>query len=95
MRLGPVCEAVINGRYYWLPFERLTKIDLEAPADPRDVVWPRHFQFTNGGESVGLIPTRYPGSEKSDDHRVRLARRTEWTEASPEMFIGGTTPVFH
>ena len=34
----PICgwdqfEAVINGRYYWLPFERLTKIDLEAPAD--------------------------------------------------------------
>ena len=53
------------------------------------MVWlPAHFQFTNGGESVGLIPTRYPGSEKSDDHRVRLARRTEWTEASPEMFIG-------
>jgi len=23
MRLGPVCEAVINGRYYWLPFDRV------------------------------------------------------------------------
>src|SRR6267143_3875153 len=21
-RLGPVCEAVIDGRYYWVPFER-------------------------------------------------------------------------
>jgi type VI secretion system protein ImpE len=77
MRLGPVCEAVINGRYYWVPFERLTKIDLEAPVDLRDVVWiPAHFQFTNGGESVGLIPTRYPGSEAAGDDQLRLARKT-------------------
>ena len=42
----------------------LARIDLEAPADLRDVVWmPAHFQFTNGGEAVGVIPTRYPGSE--------------------------------
>ena len=64
MRLGPVCEAIVNGRYYWIPFARLTRLDIEAPADLRDVVWtPAHFQFTNGGEAVGLIPTRYPGSE--------------------------------
>jgi type VI secretion system protein ImpE len=63
MRLGPVCEAVINGRYYWVPFARLSRLEIEAPADLRDVVWmPAHFEFTNGGETVGVIPTRYPGS---------------------------------
>ena len=68
MRLGPICEAVINGRYYWVPFARLSRIDLEAPADLRDVVWmPAHFAFTNGGETVGVIPTRYAGSEASAD----------------------------
>src|SRR5258708_4532340 len=35
-RLGPVLEAVINGRYYWVPFSRLTGIQIEAPADLRD-----------------------------------------------------------
>jgi type VI secretion system protein ImpE len=89
MRLGPVCEAVINGRYYWVPFDRLSRIDLEAPADLRDVVWmPAHFQFSNGGESVGLIPTRYAGSESSGDAQVRLARKTEWREDAPEVFVG-------
>jgi type VI secretion system protein ImpE len=89
MRLGPVCEAVINGRYYWVPFERLTKIDLEAPADLRDIVWtPAHFQFSNGGDAVGLIPTRYPGSESAEDGQVRLARKTEWHEVSPDVFTG-------
>jgi len=68
MRLGPVCEAVINGRYYWVPFERLARIDIEAPVDLRDVVWmPAHFEFANGGEAVGVIPTRYPGSETADE----------------------------
>ena len=89
MRLGPVCEAVINGRYYWIPFERLTKVDLEAPTDLRDVVWtPAHFQFSNGGEAVGLIPTRYPGSESAADDQLRLARKTVWSEASPNVFTG-------
>jgi type VI secretion system protein ImpE len=89
MRLGPVCEAVINGRYYWVPFERLTKVALEAPTDLRDVVWiPAHFQFSNGGESVGLIPTRYPGSEHAEDSQLRLARKTEWREVSPDVFTG-------
>ncbi len=40
------CEAVINGRYYWVPFARLSTIDLEPPEDLRDVVWmPAHFGF--------------------------------------------------
>jgi type VI secretion system protein ImpE len=89
MRLGPVCEAVINGRYYWLPFDRLLRIELEAPADLRDFVWmPAHFQFTNGGEAVGVVPTRYPGSESSTDHQIRLARKTVWEQRAPEVFYG-------
>jgi type VI secretion system protein ImpE len=89
MRLGPVCEAVINGRYYWVPFARLSRITVEAPTDLRDVVWlPAHLELANGGEAVAVIPTRYPGSETSSDPRVRLARRTEWHEAAPEVFHG-------
>ncbi len=89
MRLGPVLEAVINGRYYWVPFSRLSRIDLEPPADLRDVVWmPAHFEFANGGETVGVIPTRYPGSESSADAQICLARKTVWTEERPDVFSG-------
>ena len=38
-RLGPVCEAIIDGKYYWVPFERLVRVKVEAPTDLRDVVW--------------------------------------------------------
>jgi type VI secretion system protein ImpE len=89
MRLGPVCEAVMNGRYYWVPFSRLVAVTLEAPTDLRDVVWmPAHFQFANGGESVGVIPTRYPGSERAGDAHIALARKTVWREEPPEVFTG-------
>ncbi len=88
-RLGPVLEAVINGRYYWIPFDRLQSLDLEQPSDLRDLVWaPAHFAFTNGGESVGVVPTRYPGSETSEDGSICLARKTEWQEVSPGVFHG-------
>ena len=95
MRLGPVLEAVINGRYYWVPFTRLSRIDFEAPADLRDVVWtPAHLQFSNGGEAVGVVPTRYPGSDRAEDSRLRLARKTEWIEGPPEVFVGLGQRVF-
>jgi type VI secretion system protein ImpE len=88
-RLGPVLEAVINSRYYWLPFARLVKIQIEAPEDLRDVVWmPAHLQFENGGESVALIPTRYPGSQTSGDGLIALARKTVWEEMAPDTHRG-------
>ncbi len=88
-RLGPVLEAVINGRYYWVPFTRLASVTLEAPEDLRDMVWmPAQLQFENGGEVIGLIPTRYPGSERSDDGLVVLARKTVWEEVSPDTHHG-------
>jgi len=88
-RLGPVLEAVVNGRYYWIPFNRLAKLQLEPPEDLRDVVWmPAHLEFENGGESVALIPTRYVGSEQSDDGLVIMSRKTIWREAAPEIHQG-------
>jgi type VI secretion system protein ImpE len=80
VRLGPVLEAVINGKYYWMPFSALAQLDIEPPEDLRDMIWlPAHFVFVNGGETVGLIPTRYPGAERDSDSLIRLARKTEWT----------------
>ena len=88
-RLGPVLEAIINGRYYWVPFSRLIKIDIEPPEDLRDIVWmPAHLQFENGGESVALIPTRYPGSQAAGDGLIALARKTVWEEIAPDTHRG-------
>ena len=88
-RLGPLLEAIIDGKYYWVPFARLAALTLEAPQDLRDLVWmPARIHWTNGGESVALIPTRYPGSELGPDDRLRLAARTEWVEAAEGVYHG-------
>jgi type VI secretion system protein ImpE len=89
MRLGPVLEVIINGKYYWVPFARLAKLTVEEPEDLRDAVWmPAHLQFENGGETVGLIPTRYPSSEASSDGLIALSRKTEWQEPSEGFYVG-------
>lgn len=88
-RLGPVLEAIVNGRYYWIPLQQVRRIDVEAPADLRDVVWmPAQFTWVNGGEASGLIPTRYPGSETSTDSLIQLARRTEWEVFAEDAYHG-------
>jgi type VI secretion system protein ImpE len=88
-RLGPMLEAVINGKYYWLPWNRLAQVDVDPPQDLRDAVWmPAHFQFVNGGEVVGLIPTRYPDTDLQLGDRLSLARGTDWRETSPGFFTG-------
>ncbi len=88
-RLGPMLEAIVNGRYYWIPFQRIQVIALEQPADLRDFVWmPAQFTWANGGETVGLIPARYPGSHASADPLVQLGRKTEWLESEAETCVG-------
>ena len=80
-RLGPVLEAVVNGRYFWIPFSRIARIEIDAPADLRDTVWTSAtFTWATGLETVGLIPTRYAGSTDSPLDAVKLARRTEWLD---------------
>lgn len=78
-RLGPMIEAIVEGKYYWIPFTRIQQIEIEPPADLRDVVWlPARLTWTTGASAVALLPVRYPGSEKNADPAVRLSRKTDW-----------------
>lgn len=79
-RLGPVLEVIINGRYFWVPMQRISRIVFDPPADLRDTVWtPASFTWANGAETVGLVPTRYTGTVDTGSDGLMLARRTEWT----------------
>ncbi len=89
MRLGPVLEAFVNGKYYWVPLARLARIQIEPPEDLRDCVWlPANLQFENGGETLALVPTRYVGSEACADGTLQLARKTEWRELVNGVWAG-------
>ncbi len=88
-RLGPMLEAIIDGKYYWVPFFRIRSIRIEPPQDLRDMVWTTaQFIWANGGQNPGFIPTRYPGTDSLGDSGLRLARRTEWEEKAGETYVG-------
>jgi type VI secretion system protein ImpE len=89
MRLGPVLEAVINGRYFWVPFQAIRSLILEPPEDLRDAVWmPAQIQLISEGEVVALIPTRYPGTAEHGSAAERLSRATGWHEAGAGLYTG-------
>lgn len=94
-RFGPILEVVLEGRYLWVPFNAISQIDIEEPQDLRDLIWtPAHFIWSHGGESFGVIPTRYPGSEKQGDALFSLAKKTAWTERSRHSYEGIGQRVF-
>lgn len=89
MRLGPVLEIIVNGKYFWLPFDAIDTLKVDEPADLRDAVWTAvTLKLRNGGECVGLVPTRYPGTAADPDGATRLARVTQWRDAGLETFVG-------
>lgn len=88
-RLGPMLEVIVNGKYGWLPLQRLAAMRLQPPADLRDVVWMPVSLTLEGGAEVGaLVPARYVGSEAAADPGIRLGRRTEWRELGPGCAVG-------
>lgn len=88
-RLGPVLEGIMEGKYYWIPLERIRSLRIDPPTDLRHLVWsPAQVTWVTGGQSTLLIPTRYPGSESVLDDRVRLARLTTWEDLGAGQFRG-------
>lgn len=88
-RFGPCLELVVNGGYAWVPFAQIQALRFEAPADLRDMLWaPVAVTWRNGGEAFGFVPVRYPGTERSDDGQLLLARRTDWSGSDGDVGLG-------
>jgi type VI secretion system protein ImpE len=81
-KLGPILEAMVDGKYYWIPYDRIRMIRIEKPEDLRDLVWaPCQFVWASGGQGVGFIPVRYPGTEKNGTDAQRMAAVTDMGDA--------------
>lgn len=88
MRLGPVLEVIVNGRYFWMPFSKIDTLELEAPADLRDAVWMAGtLTPKDGGALAVLVPTRYPGAAEAGG-LIALARETNWIDCGADTFVG-------
>ena len=88
-RIGPIFEAIVNGRYTWIPQTVVQTVTIPAPRELVDSVWSEAvFRLTNGGETGAMMPVRYPGSESADDGRLRLARLTSFEGAEDGTQVG-------
>lgn len=88
-RFGPMLEAFVEGHYRWVPFMRLSRLEIEAPTHIIDTVWmSAKFTWTNGGQVDGLIPTRYFGTESSEDETLRSAHGLVWNEPFDGYYVG-------
>lgn len=95
MRLGPVLEVIVNGKYFWMPFTAIHSLRIDPPADLRDAVWTAgNLTLQNGGEFVVMIPTRYPGTVAAGDGAAMLARSTDWSDVGADTFVGTGQRLF-
>jgi type VI secretion system protein ImpE len=88
-RFGPCLEVMLSGGYAWVPFARLRELRFEPPFDLRDKVWAQvQLTWHDGGQALGLVPCRYPGSEGEADSALVMASRTDWHELGQDCFVG-------
>jgi type VI secretion system protein ImpE len=82
-----------NGKYYWISFGEVQRLEFQAPAEPRDLLWRCARILLQGGsapalEGVVYFPALYYGSAGSADSRVKLGRMTDWTGGGEEPYRG-------
>lgn len=80
-----------NGKYYWIPMERVELIEFHGPVRPRDLLWRRAHMVVRGGpDGEVFLPTLYAGSHAQTDDRIRLGRMTDWRggDGAPVQGIG-------
>ncbi len=80
-----------NGKYYWIPVERIDSISFPSPERPLDLLWRRAtMDVRDGPNGEVFLPALYAGTHTEADDRVRLGRATDWRgeEGEPIRGIG-------
>lgn len=80
-----------NGKYYWIPTERIESMEFEKPQRPIDLIWRCvHLNVTDGPEGNVYLPALYVDTPGQPDEQLRLGRGTEWIggDGSPARGIG-------
>lgn len=80
-----------NGKYYWVPLERVQRITFKKPERPRDLLWRQaRVVVRDGPEGDVHLPALYPGSARAEDERLRLGQMTDWRggQGAPVRGVG-------
>jgi type VI secretion system protein ImpE len=78
-----------NGKYYWIPMDRVDLIEFRPPARPRDLLWQRvHMVVRGGPDGEVFLPALYAGSHAEADEALALGRATDWRGGKDEPVRG-------
>jgi type VI secretion system protein ImpE len=84
-----VLEVMSQGNYFWVPFEQIDTLAMNAPKFPRDLIWvPARLEVRNGPAGDVFLPALYPQSHEHPDDQVKLGRMTDWQGAEGEPVRG-------
>ena len=87
LRLGPVLEVIVNGKYYWMPFAAIATLRCDPPQDLRDSVWTAaNLTLHNGGEFVGAAVAEWLGGRGIE--LMAVAPASPWQNGYVESFHG-------
>jgi type VI secretion system protein ImpE len=88
--LAPILEVfTADGRYFWIEWSQLIRLDLKPIEHPRDLLWrPAQIVVEGGPHGAVFVPALYPGSEASSDDTRRLGRATDWEKGPGELVRG-------
>jgi len=77
--IGPFLEVVIQGKYTWLPFAQIKRLQIAPPKKLRDLLWTQaRLETTTGPAGEVFMPALYAGSAVSTDENIQLGRMTDW-----------------
>jgi type VI secretion system protein ImpE len=79
--LAPVLEVLTsNGKYYWVPWPSVERIEFRPPENPFDLVWrAAQLELRDGPDGEVFIPALYAGTHRAEnDDALRLGRATQW-----------------
>lgn len=87
--VGPVLEVLHNGRYVWLPYEQIRRIEIHEPKKLRDLIWAgAKVEADDGTTGDVFVPALYAGSSRHEDDLVKLGRMTDWVSLSEDLQVG-------
>ena len=93
--VGPVLETIVQGQYTWIPFEHISRIEVDAPKQLRDLIWtPARIETTDGNGGEIHIPALYEGSGNHPDDQVKLGRMTDWKDAGEGLYLASGMRLF-
>lgn len=80
-----------NGKYYWVPMEKVQMIEFRPHQGLRDLLWRRARIVMHGGHDTEIyMPAIYAGSHQEKDENLPLGHLTDYRteEGGPTRAVG-------